>query len=318
MNSAVRARTQVVCAVCGGTRHAPLRRLNGYSIVRCAACGFAFVNPRPTEEEILKAYTGESSESGISFASAYASEAPVEIYGSWSGGWVLRRLLRSAPGATVLDIGAGHGWVVAEALRLGADAHGYEFGDSRAFDQDPELKRRIFKTENEIEKSGIRFDRLHLSAVLEHVYDPVSFLRRWMRFLKPGGIFCVAAVPNLDSIFIRLGWDGWDGNIPPHHLNYFTPKTLERCVRAAGGETIETFSMGLPQSIDPRNVFRQKNFDGPVWGDRADKWAFTQKPASCRSSPSWAVAGVNHFFRAFGGGANLYIFFRRSGERPAA
>jgi SAM-dependent methyltransferase len=301
----------VPCGLCGAEAFKPFKKLNGYSIVRCSSCDFASVNPRPTEADILNAYTDDSSARGLSFASAYTSDQPVESYTSWTGRWVLQRFLRSTEKGTFLDIGAGQGWAVLEAGRLGADAYGFEFGESRAFRNDTRLNGRIFKDEAALRHSAKTFDRLYLSAVLEHVYHPVDFLKQWMQLLKPGGRFCVAAVPNMESIFIRTGLDGWDGNIPPHHLNYFTPKTLRDCVRRAGGKVEELYTMGAPVRIHPRNLFRQKEFEGKHWGDRAEQWGFdsgTPTTAAARAD-TWTVAAANHALKWSGMGANLYTVF---------
>lgn len=301
----------VPCGLCQKTTFRPIKKLNGYTIAGCTACGFASVNPRPSEGAILKAYTRLSLDQELSFASAYASDAPVESYGSWTGRWVLKRLIQNGAGKSFLDIGAGQGWAVLEALRLNADAVGFEFGDDRSFGKDARLNGKIFHHEDKIMNSGRRFDVIYLSAVLEHVYRPVEFLKHWSRLLKPGGRFCTAAVPNLESIFIRLGWDGWDGNIPPHHLNYFTPATLRACIERAGGTVEEIYTMGAPVRVNPANMFRQKTFEEKHWGDRSENWGFdSSTPAATAGQTHPAMtATVNHLLRWTGTGANLYAVF---------
>ena len=305
---------RVTCPICGGQNFEPLRRLNGYRIVRCLSCRFATVNPRPTEEAILRAYMGDSAREDLSFASAYASERPVESYGSWTGQWILKRFLGGSRGARFLDIGADHGWAVLEAERLGAESWGYEFGDDRSYKNDPRLNKKIHRDEKSLFAHPESFDRLFCSAVIEHVYHPTEFLKHWMRLLKPDGRFCVAAAPNLDSIFIRAGWDGWGGNIPPHHLNYFTPQTLDACVRAAGGEVLEIFTMGMPMTAHPRNMFRQRSFEEALDAAQAKEWAFAKPHGASPSASNPVVPLANHLLKGMGWGANLYVIFKKSGR----
>jgi hypothetical protein len=44
------------CLICDSTAIRDLYFQNGYRIVRCAACGFGFVNPTPTPAELANYY----------------------------------------------------------------------------------------------------------------------------------------------------------------------------------------------------------------------------------------------------------------------
>jgi 2-polyprenyl-3-methyl-5-hydroxy-6-metoxy-1,4-benzoquinol methylase len=75
-----------------------------------------------------------------------------------------------------------------------------------------------------------QFDIVVMNHVLEHVADPVGFLRDIQRRIKPGGVLHIA-VPNVASWSARLsGWASYE----PYHLMYFTPATLRRTVEQAG------------------------------------------------------------------------------------
>jgi SAM-dependent methyltransferase len=73
------------------------------------------------------------------------------------------------------------------------------------------------------------FDLITLWAVLEHVHDPMSVLRRVRELLKPRGRALVL-VPNFNSIpgrFLRH-------DDVPRHLLMFTKSTFRRAAEAAG------------------------------------------------------------------------------------
>ncbi len=77
------------------------------------------------------------------------------------------------------------------------------------------------------------FDVLFHYDVLEHVEDPVAFLRAHQANLSPNGAL-IFAVPDC-SHHIELG----DVSMLLHeHLNYFDCESLERVVRAAGFEPL--------------------------------------------------------------------------------
>lgn len=67
------------------------------------------------------------------------------------------------------------------------------------------------------------YDVVTAFQVLEHIADPVPFLKSCIAALKPGGTL-VIAVPNNDG-FIRFA--DLPLNQPPHHVGLWTPRSLE-------------------------------------------------------------------------------------------
>lgn len=85
------------------------------------------------------------------------------------------------------------------------------------------------------------FDAAVCFDVLEHVFDPVQFVQRVVRVIRPGGSF-VVSVPNIRYLprvlslaggyFPRTTGDpnGYDGG----HLHYFTTRNVAEVFEAAG------------------------------------------------------------------------------------
>lgn len=68
------------------------------------------------------------------------------------------------------------------------------------------------------------YDAVTFWAVLEHLADPLAFLRRAADLLRPGGhVFML--VPNLESLAIRLCGPRYR-YVMPDHVNYFSARTL--------------------------------------------------------------------------------------------
>ena len=65
-------------------------------------------------------------------------------------------------------------------------------------------------------------------AVLEHLADPLSFLRKAAGLLEPGG-YCFVLVPNRKSLATRILGAKYR-YVMPEHVNYFSRKTLIRFV----------------------------------------------------------------------------------------
>lgn len=97
-------------------------------------------------------------------------------------------------GARLVDVGAGQGGGVLEALHRGADAHGVEPGPEFAALAERRLAEAGFGPER-IHRSGGEslpfednsFDYAISLQVLEHVEDPRPLLEEMYRVLKPGG-----------------------------------------------------------------------------------------------------------------------------------
>ena len=88
------------------------------------------------------------------------------------------------------------------------------------------------------------FDAVSLFDVLEHLHDPRKALDACVRLLRPGGIVFLY-VPNYDSASrLLMGADAhfiW----PTHHLNYYTPTTVQDLMGREGLEPVYVATEGL-------------------------------------------------------------------------
>lgn len=130
----------------------------------------------------------------------------------------------------VLEIGCGTGYLLHRVRELGAEVTGIEpaeYGQEGAARYGLDIRREMFRGLSDLASS--RFDLILHYAVLEHVEDPVSWLRLQSRYLLPSGAIAFA-VPN-DREYILHG----DISTFCHeHWNYFSPSSLARVVEEAG------------------------------------------------------------------------------------
>ena len=77
------------------------------------------------------------------------------------------------------------------------------------------------------------YDLVLVAETLEHVPDPVSFLRGCRELLREDGILCVT-VPNACSPKIGIRTLFGRERVHPDHFVYYSPRTLERTLRSAG------------------------------------------------------------------------------------
>jgi len=68
---------------------------------------------------------------------------------------------------------------------------------------------------------------------LEHVPDPLTFLREVRARLAPGGVFALS-VPYISSVPARALGARWWTLKPEQHIWHFTPRTLSSVAARAG------------------------------------------------------------------------------------
>jgi 2-polyprenyl-3-methyl-5-hydroxy-6-metoxy-1,4-benzoquinol methylase len=131
-------------------------------------------------------------------------------------------------GQSVLEIGAGRGYLVKRLREIGAEAIGLEPGSHNAEHWARHGVPVINKPFPNSELPG-PFDCIVTYAVLEHVSEILGFLGEVKKHLCDGGSLIVS-VPDCSS-HIELG----DPSMLLHeHWSYFTSRTLKRTLETSG------------------------------------------------------------------------------------
>jgi SAM-dependent methyltransferase len=221
---------RIDCPICRHGESRPERTVAGYGLERCRDCGFVFVNPQPSEEELTRIYAVRDVEELIRLYSRIQN-ADVERQQDR----ILDLLERYLPNrGRLLDFGCGAGYFAERAARRGWQASGIELGHWCR----EAAQRRGF--ENVFIGSladGVfppgHFDIVCANQVLEHLPNPRQTLTQIHAVIRPGGFF-YANVPNYRCLSILLGKDDFEHNTPPQHLNYFTPRSFTQLLKSAG------------------------------------------------------------------------------------
>jgi SAM-dependent methyltransferase len=151
----------------------------------------------------------------------------------------------------VLDVGCGEGAFLDLARKAGLQTHGVELNAkaaavarSKGHEVYDELLETILARKN-----YARFDFVTLWQVLEHVPDPVGFLKQCALFLKPSG-YLALAVPSESAINMLCPYNPhcW----PPHHVTRWRVKDLRRAGEQAG---LKFLSGGH----DPANMYHARS-----------------------------------------------------------
>jgi 2-polyprenyl-3-methyl-5-hydroxy-6-metoxy-1,4-benzoquinol methylase len=230
------------CPVCGasppGVRRWGEKRRVGqtFHFDRCGACGFVFVNPRPTAESLITYYTFNPSH----VAEPVIASRELERERYWPNATrAARRLIgtmlkvRGRAGGSLLDIGSGSGFFAREAKQRGLSVTALELDEtSRQCTRDIAGVEPI-NVAFEVYEPGEAFDFILMSQVLEHAHDVNAWVAKAARLIAPGGVLAIA-LPNFDSLFRRLLGTRDRFFIPPEHLNYFNRRSLSRLCEKHG------------------------------------------------------------------------------------
>ena len=229
------------CPLCGG-RQSNLfdqRKFHQQTVINrlCKHCGMVFQSPRMSDAELDSFYQAEYRQLYQGSAGPNAKDLAIQR----SRAQALVEFAQTAikPGVRHLDIGCSSGLLLQGfAQACATTPTGIEPGDAyRSYAQAsgipvyPSLDALLAEQPD-------RFGLISMAHVLEHIAEPVVYLRTLQeQLLQPDG-WLLLEVPNLyahDSFEVA-------------HLLAFSPHTLAQTVQQAGYEVQFSRQTGLPRS----------------------------------------------------------------------
>lgn len=174
----------------------------------------------------------------------------------------------------ILDIGGGYGFFGSEVKRqyptadvkvLEPSVKRAEMGTKYLSESEerhpvPDFLTVLLDQDFAVKYQG-SFDLITMWHVLEHVPNPIDFLRLACQLVKPKtGLVCVE-VPNANDELIKLSPAFKDRSYMIEHISYFSPDSLEKVARKANPEAqIQTYSY---QRYGIFNYFHWIHFNKP-------------------------------------------------------
>lgn len=222
------------CPFCGSERREiRYAGFGAFKVVRCSACGFHYLFPRLTEAAMQAAYRSGEYFAGGECGYADTSYAEQERALRATFKRLLRNLQkRHLTGGDLLEIGCGYGFLLDEARKFFRSRTGLEMSPDAAAIASQKADQ-VYEGGLEQLPSEAKFDCIIATHVIEHVYDPLTFVKDVASRARPGGTI-VLATPDMNSPLRKLMGRRWPSFKIPEHILYFDAKTLSALMTQAG------------------------------------------------------------------------------------
>lgn len=220
----------------------------GFTYELCPNCQTLFVNPRPVMDAFAKYYT-ESPSSKYWASTFYKETAEARREKLWrpKARLILDTLGRyAAEHHTLIDIGGGFGLFAEEIRSLCGIA-------PIVIEPGPDLaaacrEKSLSVIEKFLEhvvpgdlpvgpKTFVSFE------LFEHLHDPGTFLRQLYNLMASGDLFIFTTLSGT-GVDIQVLWEDSKSITPPHHLNFFNPRSVVLLLTRLGFENLAITTPG--------------------------------------------------------------------------
>jgi SAM-dependent methyltransferase len=236
------------CAICGGSDCDAIAGQPGdyeyfieppreFRVLHCRTCGYEFVHPRPTVDEVVSFYPLDyhtyNDDHGIIAGTLVALRSKVRAR-------FMNKLIRTRP-IYLFDVAAGDCRHFNDMSKCGDfELAGVEIK--------PEMVEAAARGGYRVELGSIedldtapyenKFDIVTMFQLVEHVLELRLLFRKAFSILKPGG-YIMGQLPNRDCVERLIFGRYWSGYHYPRHLQMLTPKALADLIHQSGFRDIE-------------------------------------------------------------------------------
>lgn len=220
-----------VCCLCGVPGEVVHRR-PPFAVVRCPICALVFVSPRLTAPALQRLYDEPAYFEGGVYGDRTRWSPAMVLQRVWSHGRLADLARLRPPPASLLEIGSGYGLFLAAARDAGYQVRGVELSHTGVQVARSELGLDV--VEGQLADAPTDpVDVICFWDTLEHVPDPLQFLRQVRARLAPDGVIALS-VPSVSSLPARALGSRWWTLKPEQHIWHFTPRTLALVAARAG------------------------------------------------------------------------------------
>jgi SAM-dependent methyltransferase len=203
-----------------------------FGVVRCPVCRLVFVSPRLTATALQRLYDRPAYFEGGVYGTQSPRSPAMLLQRAWTAGRLREIGAHRAPPGRLLEIGSGYGLFLSAARAAGWQVQGVEL--SRTGAEHARAVRQLDVYCGQLAQAPTdQADVVCFWDTLEHVPDPLDFLREVRLRLAPGGLFALS-VPYFSSLPSKVLRSRWWTLKPEQHIWHLTPATLQLIAARAG------------------------------------------------------------------------------------
>lgn len=226
------------CPICFGKGYNKIEQYRGKTdlfrrrkLITCCQCTGKSIYPMPSERDLFyhnRNYWSEVQSNSTTDCNFYYAQAKARVD-------YINFFLKTLDRFKILDVGSGHAFIFDVLQKSGVCNFTYSAVESDQMMQKELVGKGVdgvYTSLNDIK--DCKFDLIILSHIIEHIREPLLYLRQIKKLLENGGYMFIE-VPNQDDYFkIHL----------ESHLTVFNAYTLKKMVNAVKMEVIDLRCVG--------------------------------------------------------------------------
>jgi len=228
------------CIICGENNYdiisKRVRDSDRFKVVRCKGCGLLQLYPRTSIDEDKKFYDQDCQSKNIGMPNSLKLMKENSSYDTCRRANLVSKYI--SRNHKILDIGSGYGFFLKEMHERGYNITGIEISKERRKISSRVSNVNVLDVNLYDNKNLPIFDCVTLFHVLEHISDPIHFLKVIKKYLSSNGKLIIE-VPNVEDMLIEECKEYKSFYWQRAHMFYFSAKTLRKLLEKSDFLTID-------------------------------------------------------------------------------
>jgi len=218
---------EMACLFCDRRNQPVVIAENGFLGRKCDVCGLIYISPRPSVEDIRNLYSHEQAVRDADVQLGFDNVNRLHARAT------LRRIKQYTSSGSLLELGSGGGFFVAEARAQGFDPFAVELNpiEAKWINEEHRIPCECSPLSGS-SFGGRNFDIVYHRDVLSHLPNPIATFAEINRALKPGGlhVFETGNIADVDARYYKY----FSQFSYPDHLFFFGERSITNLLGRTG------------------------------------------------------------------------------------